>query len=41
LRKISLKDTPQLQHYLNELKKGDIVQVTFTEAMAIAVEPAE
>jgi hypothetical protein len=41
LRKISLKDTPQLQHYLNELKKGDIVQVTYTEAMAIAVEPAE
>jgi len=41
LRKISLKDTPQLQHYLNELKKGDIVEVTYTEAMAIAVEPAE
>jgi hypothetical protein len=40
LRKISLKDTPDLQHYLHELKKGDVVEVTYTEAMAIAVEPA-
>lgn len=40
LRKISLKDTPDLQHYLKELKKGDIVEVTYTEAMAISVEPA-
>ena len=40
LRKISLKDSPDLQHYLKELKQGDIVEVTFTEAMAISVEPA-
>ena len=40
LRKISLKDTPDLQHYLKELKKGDIVEVTYTEAMAISLEPA-
>jgi hypothetical protein len=41
LRKISLKDTPDLQHYLDELKKGDIVEVTYTEAMAISLEPAK
>ena len=41
LRKISLKDTPDLQHYLTELKKGDVVQLTYVEAMAISVEPAE
>lgn len=41
LRKISLKDTPELQHYLKELKKGDIVQVTYSEALAISLEPAE
>jgi len=41
LRKISLKDTPDLQHYLHELKKGDVVEVIYTEAMAISVEPAE
>jgi hypothetical protein len=41
LRKISLKDTPELQHYLKELKKGDIVQVTYTEALGISLEPAE
>ncbi len=41
LRKISLKDTPELQHYLKELKKGDIVQVTYTEAIGITLEPAE
>ena len=40
LRKISLKDSPDLQHYLHELKKGDIVEVTFTEAMAISLEAA-
>ena len=28
-----------MQHYLKELKKGDIVEVTYTEAMAISVEP--
>jgi len=41
LRKISLKDRPDLQHYLKELKKGDVVEVTYTEAMAISVEPAK
>ena len=41
LRKISLKDTPELQHYLKELKKGDIVQVTYSEALGISLEPAE
>jgi hypothetical protein len=41
LRKISLKDSPDLQHYLTELKKGDVIEVTYIEAMAISVEPAE
>jgi hypothetical protein len=41
LRKISLKNSPDLQHYLKELKKGDVVEVTYTEAMAISLEPAE
>jgi len=41
LRKISLKESPDLQHYLYELKKGDIVEVTYTEALAISLEPAE
>lgn len=41
LRKISLKDSPDLQHYLQELKKGDIVEVTYTEALAISLEPAK
>jgi hypothetical protein len=41
LRKISLKHSPDLQHYLKELKKGNIVEVTYTEAMAISLEPAK
>ncbi|MEN8205926.1 MAG: hypothetical protein ABFS24_07930 [Pseudomonadota bacterium] len=41
LRKISLKDSPDLQHYLQELKKGDVVEVTYTEALAISLEPAK
>jgi len=41
LRKISLKESPELQHYLQELKKGDIVEVTYTEALAISLEPAK
>ena len=41
LRKISLKNSPDLQHYLDELKKGDIVEVTYTEALAISLEPAK
>jgi len=40
LRKISLEHSPDLQHYLTELKKGDIVEVTYTEALAISLEPA-
>jgi hypothetical protein len=40
LRKVSLKNSPELQHYLDELKKGDIVEVTYTEALAISLEPA-
>ena len=40
LRKISLKGT-NLEHYLNELKKGDIVEVTYTEALAISLQPAD
>jgi len=30
---------PELQHYLTDLKEGDKVQVTYTEALAVAVEP--
>ena len=41
LRRVSLEDRPDLQHYLDELKKGDVVEVTFTEAMAISLEPAK
>ena len=41
LRKISLKNSPDLQHYLDELKKGDVVEVTYTEALAISLEPAK
>jgi hypothetical protein len=40
-RKISLKESPDLQHYLKELKEGDVVEVTYTEAMAIEVVPAD
>jgi hypothetical protein len=41
LRKVSLKESPDLQHYLNELKKGDVIQVRYTDAMAIEVVPAD
>lgn len=41
LRRVTLEDRPDLQHYLHELKKGDIVEVTYTEAMAISLEPAK
>ena len=41
LRKVTLKNRPDLQHYLDELKKGDIVEVTYTEALAISLEPAK
>ena len=30
---------PELQHYLTDLKEGDKVQVTSTEALAVSVEP--
>ena len=40
LRKITLKDSPDPQHYLKELKKGDIVEITYTEAIAVSVDPA-
>jgi Cu/Ag efflux protein CusF len=30
---------PELRHYLEDLKEGDTVQVTFTEALAVAIEP--
>jgi hypothetical protein len=41
LRKVTLKNRPDLQHYLDELKKGDVVEVTYTEALAISLEPAD
>ena len=40
LRRVTLENRPDLQHYLDELKKGDIVDVTYTEALAISLEPA-
>ncbi len=40
LRRVTLEDRPDLQHYLHELKKGDIVEVTYTDALAISLEPA-
>jgi hypothetical protein len=41
LRKVTLEHRPDLQHYLDELKEGDIVQVTYTEALAVSVKPAD
>jgi hypothetical protein len=32
-------DAPHLQHWLNDLTKGDKVQVAYTEAVAVKVEP--
>ena len=40
IRTVTLEHRPDLQHYLEELKKGDIVQVTYTEALAVSVRPA-
>ena len=37
-RTVSVKDS-HLEHYLTELKAGDVVEVVSTESMAIAVEP--
>jgi translation elongation factor P/translation initiation factor 5A len=39
-RTVSVKDS-HLEHYLKELKAGDVVEVVSTESMAIAVEPAK
>lgn len=39
-RTVSVKDS-HLEHYLKELKEGDVVEVVSTESMAIAVEPAK
>jgi hypothetical protein len=41
VRTITLKNRPDLQHYLDELKKGDIVEVTYTEALGISLKPAD
>jgi hypothetical protein len=38
LREVSM-DTPDLKHYLDEIKDGDTVEVVYTEALAIAVTP--
>ena len=38
-RTVSVKNS-RLEHYLKELKAGDVVEVVRTESMAIAVEPA-
>ncbi len=32
--------TPQGQEFIKKLKPGDEVEVTFTEALALSVEPA-
>jgi len=37
-REVSM-DRPELEHYLKEIKDGDTVEVTYTEALAVAVEP--
>jgi hypothetical protein len=41
IRTVTLKHRPDLQHYLNELKEGDVVQVTYTEALGISLKPAD
>jgi len=38
LREVSV-DTPDLRHYLDDLKDGDTVEVVYTEALAVAVTP--
>ena len=32
-------DKPELKHYLTDLKEGDTIQVTITEALAVSMEP--
>jgi hypothetical protein len=38
-RRIPVQD-PKMREFIRGLKKGDEVEVTFTEALAISVEPA-
>jgi len=33
--------TPQAKEFIKQLKPGDTVVVTFTEALALSVEPAK
>ncbi len=40
VREMALGGT-DLEHYLTELKKGDTVQVSFVEAVALALKPAK
>ena len=37
-REVSM-DTPDLKHYLDEIKNGDTVEVVYTEALAISITP--
>lgn len=37
-REVSV-NSPSLRHFLDELKEGDTVQVTFTDALAVSLEP--
>jgi hypothetical protein len=39
-RRLKVKD-PQAIAFIRGLKKGDEIEVTFTEALAISVEPAK
>lgn len=39
-RTVSVKDS-HLEHYLKELKAGNVVQAVTTESVAIAVEPVK
>ena len=32
--------SPEMQQYIRELKRGDVVQVTFTDSIAVSVTPA-
>jgi hypothetical protein len=37
-REVSV-DAPHLEHWLDDLKKGDKVRVAYTEAVAVKVQP--
>ena len=41
IRTVTLEHRPDLHHYLEELKKGDIIQITYTEALAVSVKSAD